>query len=83
MLIDGHRRIHWQDVLFVVSGFTQVLEILEKFWNFKNLIPKVWNLEFGFGKVLEIRCQMARTVQYTYDLAGWPFKFYGLFCPVT
>ena len=39
--------------LRVRTGFGKVLE---KFWNFKNLIPgpgKVWYLEFGFGKVLD------------------------------
>ena len=78
----------WLVVAVMFTGFAQVLEILEKFWNFENLIPgpgKVWNLEFGFGKVLDflkIHCQTACTVQYTYDLVGWPWEFLGLFCPV-
>ena len=44
-------------------------------------------MEFGvwvwksFG-LLEIHCQTARNVQYTYNLVGWPWEFLGLFCPV-
>ena len=44
-------------------------------------------MEFGvwvwksFG-LLKIHCQTARTVQYMYDLIGWLWEFWGLFCPV-
>ena len=39
------------------QGSHRFWKFWKKFWNFENLIPgpgKVWNLEFGFGKVLDI-----------------------------
>ena len=68
----------------VHTGFGNFGKVLE-FW---NLNSRPWkSMEFGvwvwksFG-LLEIHCQMAHTVQYTYDLVGWPWEIWGLFCPV-
>ena len=67
----------------IQPGCAQILEILESFGI--SGPGKVWNLEFGFGKVLDFlksTVKMAPTVQYMYDLVGWPWEFLGLFCPV-
>ena len=61
----------------VRTGFGNFGKVLE----FQKLNSRPWkSMEFGvyvwqsFG-FLEIHCQVARTVQYPYDLVGWLWEF--------